>query len=96
MKPVKMWIARDEAYTEDEDLDRYLARHPEKKHEFGQLHLFYGRPELTYDGTRGIYIWTGGREIATLQSYMYPQVKCKKRYEITSVLQQEAIPDSYQ
>lgn len=83
---VKMWLARDEMYNtmeNEHNFERFLNRHPKKKYEFGELKLFYDKPTLTYDNKKNIRVWSGGREIATLQSYMYPQVRCGECMEIS-------------
>lgn len=71
---MKIFVARDRAIFEDEYQERIVQRHPEKEVEYGQLHLFYDKPEFNRE--RGV--WECAREAAPMKNYMFPNIKCEK------------------
>ena len=71
---MKIFVARDRAIFEDEAQENFIERHPEKETEYGQLHLFYDKPEFNRE--RGV--WECAREAAPMKNYMFPNIKCEK------------------
>lgn len=62
--PTKMYLARDENYFTENDV--YMN---------GDLNLFYDKPRLEIDEHTRTRKWSYARKIATLPSYMYPDVQ---------------------
>lgn len=71
---MKIFIARDRAIFEDEAQENFIKRYPDKETEYGQLHLFYEKPE--FNTKRGV--WECAREAAQMKNYMFPNIKCEK------------------
>lgn len=71
---MKIYVARDRAIFEDEAQENFIMRHPDKETEYGQLHLFYDKPEFNKE--RGV--WECAREAAPMKNYMFPNIKCEK------------------
>lgn len=84
---IKIWIARDEAHADNEefDLEHYLERYPEKEYEFGNLHLFYDKPEYRRNWPNPGK-WEGGRIASTIPAYMFPNIKCETCLEFEAPL----------
>jgi len=82
---MKIWIARDNAYSDDKDFDleHFLERHPESETEFGKLHLFYDKP-IFVESSWCHYAWEGGRVSADIPSYMFPNIKCGECLEFSA------------
>ncbi len=63
-KDYKIWIARDEAECDE---DGCCSR--------GAIHLFYDTPQLVFNKEKRLYCWENARKIATIPSYMFPELK---------------------
>lgn len=76
----KLYIARDRAVFEDEAEEKWVSeQHPEIEHTYGQLRLFYEKPEL--DGETGI--WKGARTASEVKNYMFPELRCEECMELS-------------
>ena len=74
----KLWIARDEAVFEDSNEREYYIEHEDENilNLKGELNIFYDKPELGCDNN-GNNVWMNARKIATIPSYMFPEIKCE-------------------
>lgn len=75
----KLWIARDEATFEDSNEREYYIEHKDENilNLKGELNIFYDKPLLDCN-ENGEHIWTHARKIASLPSYMFPEIKCEQ------------------
>ena len=79
---MKLYIARDSNYFEDDDEDEDVLIN-------GEIHIFYDTPILEYNthvnnhkDRHGDYIWCLSRMIGTVPSYMFPDLKEKECREL--------------
>lgn len=74
----KLWIARDEAVFEDSNEREYILDYKQDcELLYGELNIFYDKPELGRDNN-GNNVWINARKIATIPSYMFPEIKCEQ------------------